>query len=66
MNNSVHHQVVIVGGVTGGISVAARLLKGWFNHRDVAIIEPSDTHYYSRSGHLLAAVVFRKKPQVVR
>lgn len=46
MGSSVHHQVVIVGGGTAGICVAARLLRGWFNHRDVAIIEPADTHYY--------------------
>ncbi len=40
---SKHHQVVIVGGGTAGISVAARLLK---DLDDVAVIEPSDKHYY--------------------
>lgn len=38
------HQVVIVGGGTAGISVAARLLRNGYS--DVAVIEPSDTHYY--------------------
>lgn len=38
------HQIVIVGGGTAGISVAARLLRS--GHPDVAVIEPSDTHYY--------------------
>ena len=39
-----HHQVLILGGGTGGISVAARLAK----HRefDVAVVEPSREHYY--------------------
>lgn len=37
-----HHQVLIVGGGTAGISVAARLVKD----HDVAVIEPSDKHYY--------------------
>jgi sulfide:quinone oxidoreductase len=41
-----HHQVVIVGGGTGGISVAARLCRGWFNNPDVAVIEPSEHHFY--------------------
>lgn len=36
--------IVIVGGGTAGISVAARLLRK--GHSDVAVIEPSDTHYY--------------------
>jgi len=40
-----HPLVVVVGGGTGGISVAARLCKGWFKRPDVAIIEPSDKHY---------------------
>jgi sulfide:quinone oxidoreductase len=38
------HRVVIVGGGDAGISVAARLLKA--GERDVAVIEPSDVHYY--------------------
>jgi sulfide:quinone oxidoreductase len=38
------HQILIVGGGTAGISVAARLLRR--GHSDVAVIEPSDTHYY--------------------
>lgn len=38
------HEILIIGGGTAGITVAARLLRR--GHRDVAIIEPSDTHYY--------------------
>jgi sulfide:quinone oxidoreductase len=38
------HQVVIIGGGTGGITVAARLKKAGFG--DIALIEPADTHYY--------------------
>lgn len=38
------HQVVIVGGGTGGITVAARLKRAGL--ADVAVIEPADTHYY--------------------
>jgi sulfide:quinone oxidoreductase len=38
------HQIVIVGGGTAGISVAARLLRRGYS--DVAVIEPSSTHYY--------------------
>ncbi|MCV7433427.1 NAD(P)/FAD-dependent oxidoreductase [Mycolicibacterium bacteremicum] len=38
------HQILIVGGGTAGISVAARLLRR--GHTYVAVIEPSDVHYY--------------------
>jgi sulfide:quinone oxidoreductase len=38
------HRVVIVGGGTAGISVAARLLHK--EQDDVCVIEPSDQHYY--------------------
>lgn len=40
-----HHRIVIVGGGAAGITVAAMLLR----HRpglDVAIVEPSERHYY--------------------
>lgn len=42
--NSVHHQVVIVGGGNAGLSVAARLLRAGV--KDIAVVEPSDTHSY--------------------
>lgn len=57
---TVHHQVVIVGGGTAGITVAARLTKGWFNKTDVAIIEPSDSHYYQPAWTLVGGGTFCK------
>ncbi len=39
-----HHRVVIVGGGTGGITVAARLRRAGVD--EVAVVEPSDVHYY--------------------
>lgn len=56
-----HHQVVIVGGGTAGVSVAARLCKGWFNKADVAIIEPSDKHYYQPLWTLVGGGVARRE-----
>lgn len=40
-----HHQIVIVGGGTAGISVAARLSRA-LQRPDIAILEPSEKHYY--------------------
>lgn len=41
---AIHHRIVIIGGGNAGISVAARLrIKG---QDDIAVIEPSDKHYY--------------------
>jgi sulfide:quinone oxidoreductase len=39
-----HHDVLIIGGGTAGITVAARLRRAGVT--DVAIVEPSDQHYY--------------------
>lgn len=39
-----HHNILIVGGGTAGISVASRLLAK--DQEDIAIIEPSQAHYY--------------------
>lgn len=39
-----HHRIVIVGGGTAGITVAARLRRA--GEPDVAVIEPSALHYY--------------------
>ncbi|QZH68361.1 NAD(P)/FAD-dependent oxidoreductase [Mycolicibacterium farcinogenes] len=44
MSTPVKYEVLIVGGGTAGITVAARLLRK--HYTDVAIIEPSDKHYY--------------------
>jgi sulfide:quinone oxidoreductase len=58
------HEVVIVGGGTGGITVAARLTKGLFNRRDVAIIEPSDKHYYQPAWTLVGGGTYDKQATV--
>ncbi|MCB5910205.1 NAD(P)/FAD-dependent oxidoreductase [Streptomyces pinistramenti] len=39
-----HHQVLVVGGGTAGLTVAARLRRA--GARDVAVLEPSATHWY--------------------
>ncbi len=44
MEHNNHYRVVIVGGGAGGISSAASLLAAGI--KDIAIIEPSETHYY--------------------
>ncbi|GAB92253.1 NAD(P)/FAD-dependent oxidoreductase [Gordonia rhizosphera] len=40
---STHHEIVIIGGGSAGISVAARLGR---KHKKVAVIDPAVTHYY--------------------
>ena len=44
MTTTAKHQILIVGGGTAGITVAARMLRKGYT--DVAVIEPSSTHYY--------------------
>ncbi len=39
-----HHKIVIIGGGSAGISVAARLLNS--GESDVAVIDPAEVHYY--------------------
>jgi sulfide:quinone oxidoreductase len=47
------HQILIVGGGSAGISVAARLARK--GYADIAIIEPSDKHYYQPLWTLVGA-----------
>ncbi len=52
--------VVIAGGGTGGISIAARLATQ-LPAGSVALIEPSDKHYYQPLWTLVGGGVFRKE-----
>ena len=51
------HDVVIVGGGAAGISTAASLLRRRGN-LDIAIVEPTETHYYQPGFTLVGAGVF--------
>ncbi len=44
MTNRSHHRIVVIGGGTAGITVAARLRRA--GELDIAIVEPSRDHYY--------------------
>lgn len=49
-----HHQILVIGGGSAGIMVAAQLLRQK-NAKDIAIIEPADTHYYQPAWTLVGA-----------
>jgi sulfide:quinone oxidoreductase len=55
-----HYRVLILGGGTGGITVAAQLRRK-LKPYDVAIVEPSAKHYYQPLWTLVGAGVFRKE-----
>jgi sulfide:quinone oxidoreductase len=57
------HEIVVIGGGNAGISVAARLGRSGAAE-DVAIIEPSDTHYYQPLWTLVGGGVFPKERSV--
>ncbi|MSO97459.1 MAG: NAD(P)/FAD-dependent oxidoreductase [Rhodospirillaceae bacterium] len=57
-----HHHVVIVGGGAAGITVAAELRR--HDHEDaldIAIIEPSEAHYYQPAFTLVGAGAYSLK-----
>lgn len=39
-------KLLIVGGGTGGCTMAAKFAKNWDRKNDIIIVEPSSTHYY--------------------
>ncbi|MDV3208769.1 MAG: NAD(P)/FAD-dependent oxidoreductase, partial [Rhodococcus ruber] len=43
-NGAARHRVLVVGGGTAGIATAARLRRAGVT--DIAVIEPSDEHWY--------------------
>ncbi len=51
------HQIVIIGGGNAGISTASQLLRK-NKSLDIAIIEPSEKHYYQPAWTLVGAGVF--------
>ena len=57
MSSPTRHQVLIVGGGTAGITVAA-ILKRRAPGTDIAIIEPSHEHYYQPAFTLVGAGVY--------
>ena len=58
MSSSSSHVVVIVGGGAGGTTVASLLLKQQPD-LDVAVIEPSDMHWYLPAWTLVGAGAFK-------
>lgn len=54
------HEIVIIGGGTGGIMTAAQLLRK-DKSLDVAIIEPSDVHYYQAAWSLVGAGTYENR-----
>ena len=51
------HDIVIVGGGSGGIAIASSLLKRQKN-LNITIIEPSDKHLYQPAWTLVGAGEF--------
>jgi len=56
---SQHHHILVIGGGTGGITVAAQLANA--GEKDVAILEPSEHHYYQPLWTLVGGGVFEKE-----
>lgn len=54
------HQVLVIGGGTGGISVAARLCRA-MRKADVAVLEPAEVHYYQPAWTLVGGLAFDKR-----
>ncbi|WP_439474552.1 FAD-dependent oxidoreductase [Algoriphagus formosus] len=52
-----HYQIVIIGGGTAGITVAAQLMRKDKSLK-IAIIEPSEKHYYQPAWTLVGAGTF--------
>jgi Uncharacterized NAD(FAD)-dependent dehydrogenases len=55
-----HFKVLILGAGSGGISIASRLKKE-ISASDIAIIEPSATHYYQPLWTLVGAGIVKKE-----
>ncbi len=69
VSENLHHRIVIVGGGTAGITVAARLRRA--GEDDIAVIEPSAVHRYQPlwtlvgSGHASVQSTLRPEADVM-
>jgi sulfide:quinone oxidoreductase len=61
--SSLHHQIVVVGGGSAGITVTAQLLKK-NSQLDIAIIEPCDKHYYQPAWTLVGGGVYKMEDTI--
>lgn len=52
------HQIVIIGGGSAGIATAASLLKRK-RGLDIAVVEPSDDHFYQPGWTMVGAGIFQ-------
>jgi len=57
MPGATHHKVLIVGGGTAGVTVAA-ILRRRARDLDVAVVEPNQEHYYQPALTLVGAGVY--------
>jgi len=55
-----HHQILIIGGGAAGIAAAAQI-RNKLKLDDIAIIEPSDKHYYQAGWTLVGAGIIPKE-----
>ncbi len=53
VKSRLHHQILIIGGGTAGLTVAAQLRRR--GAADVAVLEPSSIHYYQPAWTLVGA-----------
>jgi sulfide:quinone oxidoreductase len=56
-SNPVHHRVLVLGGGTAGVTVAARLRRA-DSGLDIGLLEPSESHFYQPLWTLVGAGVF--------
>jgi sulfide:quinone oxidoreductase len=52
-----HYQILIIGGGNAGLSVASQLLRKRSNLK-IAIVDPSEKHYYQPAWTLVAVGIF--------
>lgn len=59
MAEKTHYQILVVGGGAGGLCAAARLMREG-KISDLAIIEPSETHYYQPGWTLVGGGIMNR------